>query len=143
LFWTSSPAVQFNTAYQGIATSRSLSPVAAARLFAMTNMTSADALVACFDAKYTYLAWRPQFAIPQGAADGNPVTVGDASWTPLAPTPGHPEYPSAHGCASEAQVYALVTFLGTSNINLDLSATVPNLLHPTRHYDTASQLVDE
>src|SRR5579859_1043221 len=143
LFWTSSPAIQFNTAYQGIATSRNLSPMQAARLFAMTNMTSADALIACFDAKYTYLAWRPQFAIPQGDADGNPFTTGDPTWKPLAPTPSHPEYPSAHGCGSEAQIYALVTFLGTPNINPDISATVPNLLHPTRHYQTAGQLIDE
>ncbi len=143
LFWTSSAAVQYNTAYQGIATTQALSPVQAARLFAMTNMTSADALLACWDAKYTYLAWRPQFAIPQGDADGNPFTTGDPTWKPLAPTPAHPEYPSAHGCGSEGQVYGLVAFLGTSTINLDISATVPNLLHPTRHYQTASQLLYE
>jgi hypothetical protein len=143
LFWTSSPAVQFNTVFQGIATNRELSPVQAARLFAMTNMASADALVACWDAKYTYLAWRPQFAIPQGDADGNPLTRGDPTWTPLAPTPAHPEYPSAHGCGSEAQAYALMAFLGTSNINIDITGTVPNLLHPTRHYQTVSQLVNE
>jgi hypothetical protein len=143
LFWTSSPAVQFNTAYQGIATSQGLSPVEAARLFAMTNMTSADALIACWDAKYHYLAWRPQFAIPQGDSIGNPLISGDPTWKPLAPTPAHPEYPSAHGCGSEAQVYGLVTFLGTSDINLDITATVPNLLHPTRHYQTAGQLINE
>ncbi len=143
LFWTSAPAVQFNTVYQGIATSRNLSPVQAARLFAMTNMVGADALVACWDAKYTYLAWRPQYAIPQGDLDGNPLTKGDPTWKPLAPTPSHPEYPSAHGCGSEAQAYALVAFLGTNNINIDITATVPNLLHPTRHYQSANQLIDE
>jgi hypothetical protein len=143
LFWTSSPAIQFNTAYQGIATGRNLNAVQAARLFAMTNMAGADGLVACWDAKYTYLAWRPQFAIPQGDLDGNPLTRGDPTWTPLAANPAHPEYPSAHGCGSEAQVYALATFLGTSNINIDITGTVPNLLHPTRHYQSANQLIDE
>jgi hypothetical protein len=142
-FWTSQPGIQFNVAYQGIATSRCLSPVQAARLFAMTNMSGADALIACFDSKYHSLAWRPQFAIPQGEADGNAFTRGDPTWTPLAPTPAHPEYPSAHGCGSEAQIFALVAFLGTPNINLDISATVPNLLHPTRHFQTAGQLIDE
>ena len=102
-----------------------------------------DALVACWDAKFTYLAWRPQFAIPQGDADGNPATIGDPAWKPLAPTPAHPEYPSAHGCGSEAQVYALMTVLGTSNVNVDISATVPNLLHPTRHYQSVNQIINE
>ena len=142
-FWTSSPALQFNTIYQGIATSRNLRPVQAARLFAMTTMAGADALVACWDAKYTYLAWRPKFAIPQGDADGNPYTMGDPTWTPLAPTPAHPEYPSAHGCGSEAQIYALVAFLGTSNINIDITGNALNLVHLTRHYPTAGQLINE
>ena len=143
LFWTSNAAVQYNTAFQGLATSRNLSPVQAARLFAMTTMIGADGLIACWDAKYNYLAWRPQFAIPQGDLDGNPFTTGDPTWKPLAPTPPHPEYPSAHGCASEGVVYALMAFLGTSNINIDITATVPNLARPTRHYQTAAQLIAE
>jgi hypothetical protein len=143
LFWTSAPIMQYNAAFQGLATGRNLSPVQAARLFAMTNIVSVDAQIACWDAKYHYLAWRPQFAIPQGDLDGNPFTQADPTWKPLAPTPAHPEYPSAHGCASEAVVYALVDFLGTNNINLDITATVPNLLHPTRHYQSASQLINE
>jgi hypothetical protein len=143
LFWSSHPAFPFNNMYQAIVTSHNLSAVQAARLFAMTNMVGADALVACWDAKYTYLFWRPQFAIPQGDTDGNPATIGDPTWKPLAPTPAHPEYPSAHGCYSESQVYTLITFLGTSNINVDITSSVPNLLHPTRHYQSANQLINE
>jgi hypothetical protein len=143
LFWTSAPVPQFNNMYQSIATGRNLSPVQAARLFATTDMFGADGLVACWDAKYTYLAWRPQFAIPQGDLDGNPFTQGDPTWKPMAPTPAHPEYPSAHGCGSEAQVYALMAFLGTSNLNVDITGNAPNLVQPTRHYQTAGQLIDE
>jgi hypothetical protein len=143
LFWTSAPVPQFNNMYQSIVTGRNLSPVQAARLFAMTNIFGADGLVACWDAKYTYLAWRPQFAIPQGDLDGNPFTRGDPTWKPLEPTPSHPEYPSAHGCGSEAQVYALMAFLGTSNINVDMTGNAANLVQPTRHYQTAGQLIDE
>jgi hypothetical protein len=143
LFWTANFVPQFNNMYQAVATSRNLSPVQAARLFAMTNMVGTDAQVACWDAKYTYLAWRPQFAIPQGDTDGNPATTGDPTWKPLALTPPHPEYPAAHGCVSEAQVYALMTVLGSSNFNVDISSPVPNLMHPTRHYQTATQLINE
>jgi PAP2 superfamily len=143
LFSTSAPIPQFNNMYQSVIASYNLTAVQATRLLAMTNLVGADALVACWDAKYTYLAWRPQFAIPQGDLDGNPFTRDDPTWTPLAPTPSHPEYPSAHGCGSEAQTYALVSFLGTPNINVDITGNAPGLVHATRHYQTASQLINE
>ena len=143
LFWTSSATIQYNDVFQGLALNDNLSPVQAARLFAMGDMVGSDSLIACFDAKYHYLAWRPAFAVPQGDATGNPLTIGDPTWKPLGATPNHPEYPSAHGCASEATAYVLEAFLGTPNINIDVVSTVPNLLHPTRHYQTAGQLIDE
>ena len=95
------------------------------------------------DAEYTYLAWRPAFAIPQGDTDGNPLTMGGPTWKPLAATPSHPEYPSAHGCATEATAYVLMDFLGTSNINLDVTGNAPGLVQTMRHYTTAADLVNE
>ena len=35
------------------------------------------------------------------------------------------------------------TFLGTKRIEVDLTSTVPNLTHPTRHYERTSDLVRE
>jgi hypothetical protein len=142
-FFTTNAVIQYNTAFQTLATNRSLSPMQAARLFAMGNMVTADAAIACFDAKYHYEFWRPVYAIPQGDTDGNPRTTGDPAWTPLIATPTHAEYPAAHGCATEAEAYVFMAFLGTSNINLDLTSTVPGLLHPTRHYATVNDLVTE
>ena len=55
LFWTAHVFPQSNIAYQKIVNTRGLSAVEAARLMAMGNMVGADALVACFDAKYHYL----------------------------------------------------------------------------------------
>lgn len=60
----------------------------AARIYALLGVTHYDALVACYDAKYTYWAMRPFMA------DKNVVT--------LFPTPNHPSYPAAHGCMSGA-----------------------------------------
>jgi hypothetical protein len=142
-FWTSSNAIQDENVYAGIALNDNLRPVQAARLFAMGYMVVSDSLVACWDAKYHYLAWRPAFAIPQGDADGNPLTIGDPTWKSLVATPPHPEYPSAHSCGSEAEVYVLEAFLGTPNINIDVIGTVPGLVQTTRHYQTAGQLIDE
>jgi hypothetical protein len=48
---------------------------------AMGSTAGADALIACLDAEYTYLAWRPAFAIPRGDTDRNARTVADPDWT--------------------------------------------------------------
>jgi len=67
-----------------------------ARLFAVVTQASDDALIAVFDAKYTYNFWRPVTAIRNGDLDGNDATERDPSWTPFIDTPMHPEYPCAH-----------------------------------------------
>ena len=142
-FWSANAIVQYNTAFKQIAEDQELDAVQAARLFAMGNLVGADALIACFDAKYHYLFWRPQFAVPLGDTDGNPDTAGDPTWTPLLATPNHPEYPSAHGCFSAAQAEVFTAFFGTKRIEVDVTSTVPNLTLSTRHYDRAADLVQE
>jgi len=52
-FWSANSATQYNEAFARVATDRRLDAVRAARLFAMGNLVAADALIACFDAKYT------------------------------------------------------------------------------------------
>lgn len=142
-FWSTNAIVQYNSALKDLTLKRNLGALQAARLFAMGNLVASDALLACFDAKYHELFWRPQFAIPLGDTDGNPDTVGDSSWKPLIATPNHPEYPAAHGCLTSAEAEVFAAFLGTNRIDLDLTSTVPNLVHPTRHYDRVTDLVHE
>jgi hypothetical protein len=67
-----------------------------ARLLAVAAMAMDDALIAIFDAKYTYNLWRPVTAIRNGDLDGNNATDRDPGWTPFIETPMHPEYPCAH-----------------------------------------------
>ena len=141
-FWTTHAVQQWNTAIGDLAQRRDLDVDQAARLFAMVDVISADALIACFDAKYQYLFWRPEFAVPQGDSDGNPATKADPIWKPLAATPAHPEYPSAHGCFSMAAATTLAAFLGTRHIDIDMPSVVtPDM--PTRHFDTVRQLIRE
>jgi hypothetical protein len=74
-----------------------------ARLFAMLQMSQADAYVASLDSKYHHNFWRPITAIRAAANDGNPGTAADDTWAPFgAVTPAMPEYPSAHACAATA-----------------------------------------
>jgi hypothetical protein len=142
-FWSANSIVQYNTVFKTIAQKQGLNAAQAARLYAMGNLTGADALIACFDAKYRYLFWRPQFAIPQANTAGNPNITADPNWKPLIASPNHPEYPSAHGCYSSAEAEALRAFLGTTNINVDITSSAPNLRQPTRHFATLNELVSE
>lgn len=77
-----------------------------ARLVAGFHAITGDAQIAIYDAKYTYVAWRPVTAIRTGSVDPDP------SWTPLLATPRHPEYPSGHtGFAGSAEA-ALTALAG-------------------------------
>ncbi len=66
-----------------------------------------------------------------------------ATWKPLLATPNHPEYPAAHGCLTSAVAEVLVFFLGTNQIDVDDTSSMPGLLHPVRHFERANDLVQE
>ena len=141
-FWTANVINQYNLFLRAIAAGHSMKIEDAARLLAMGNMVSADASIACWDSKYAYSFWRPVQAI-RGAAP-NP----DPSWKPfLAPTPNHPEYPSAHGCLTSALLIGVGVVLGTKQINVDIPGLNPatGLLDPnyTRHFETEKDAMRE
>ena len=127
LFWTDNNTRQWNDAMLRLATARGLSLVQTTRMLAMAHVAAGDAQIACFDAKYHYWFWRPDHAIPGAATDGNPDTVADPSWKPLATTPNFPEYPSAHACSSTAVVAALDAFFGTDQVTISLDSRAPGL----------------
>ena len=86
-FWTANVIRQFNIAARDLATGHSLNLLETARLFAMVNTVSADALMSVLNSKYRFLFWRPVTAINPTAVtadsfgpvpgfdDGNPRTI--------------------------------------------------------------------
>ncbi|MEU0565417.1 phosphatase PAP2 family protein [Nonomuraea sp. NPDC005983] len=84
-----------------------------ASLFALLNLTLADATIGIYDAKYTYRFWRPITAI-RLAAD-NPQVKPDPKWTPLVATPPDPSYPGMHSDISTAAATVLAAFYGDRN----------------------------
>ena len=131
-FWAEPPVQQARGALRKFVLDHQLDIVDAARFMAMISVTYADALIACFDAKYVYTFWRPITAIRAGDTDGNARTIADPAWATLLPaTPNHPEYPSAHSCITPAGGRVIATFLGTRTIDF----TVPSLTGlGDRHY---------
>ena len=123
-FWAEPPVQQARASFRKLVLDHGLDVVEASRFMAMVSVTYADALIACFDAKYHYAFWRPITAIRAGHTDGNEATVGDPTWsTFLAATPNHPEYPSAHACITPAGGLVIARFLGTPKIDF----TVPSV----------------
>jgi hypothetical protein len=111
-----------------------------ARLFALLNLTLADALTSAFDAKYTYLFWRPVTAIRNADSDGNAETIPDATWSPFLLTPPHPEFPSEHSALQSAGARVMAAYFGESYAFQSTSPTVPGL---TRSYGGFQALVNE
>jgi hypothetical protein len=109
-----------------------------ARLLAMVNVAIADAIIACFDAKYTYDSWRPVTAIQAG-------TLGPAAdWLPLLSTPPFPAYPSAHACGAGAAATVLTLTFGDDERSLTLtSPTAPGVEFAYRSFEAIADQIDD
>jgi hypothetical protein len=139
-FWAEPPVQQAHGAFRRFVLDHRLDLVDASRFMAMISVAYADALIACFDAKYHYAFWRPVTAIRAADTDGNPRTVADPSWSPLIVTPNHPEYPAAHACVTTAGARVVARFLHTRRIDY----TIPSLTGlGDRHYESVRDLVHE
>jgi len=99
-----------------LATTQHLNTLRAARMFAMVDLTEADAIIACFNEKEAWNRWRPVTAIQLADTDGNPATTADPNWLPLLVTPPHPDYTSGHTCSTGATMSTLTYFFRADNI---------------------------
>ena len=124
-----------------------------ARLFALLNIATADALIANQTWKYTYSFWRPVTAI-RWPDDGNPETQSDPVWRPFLVTPPYPDYPCALPSGTGAAASVLREFFGTDDIAFTVTfnagpVPLPAPLAPlparsiTRTFSSLSQAVEE
>jgi hypothetical protein len=129
-FWQTSPTTNYNAIARRLVDQQSLDLSDSARLFAMLNLSAADALINTWNDKYHYTFWRPITAI-RHPDDGNPATVTDASWTPYfdptrVPLPGevgpalitppYPDHVSGATAYASASMAALASFFGTDEM---------------------------
>src|SRR5713226_4982471 len=106
-----------------------------ARLFAVLNLSFADSTIAFYDAKYHYKLWRPVTAIREANTDGNPATVSDPNWTPLAVTAPDPSYPGAHSTISADGATVLSAFFGNQDHIRVTSDVLPGTVRTFASYD--------
>jgi len=139
LFWSENASIQWPRTLRQLAIGHGLGLAETARMLALTQVASADAALACFDAKYHYLFWRPIHAIRRADTDGNPATEADPTWTPLLFV-NHPEYPGAHGCLTKAVTETLAAFFGTDKVAFSMDSTVTGT---TRYYKRFKEAAKE
>jgi hypothetical protein len=140
LFWQSNTPLTWNRIAAQISAERGLSFHENVHLFALLNVTMADAVIACWDSKYRYSFWRPITAIREGLtpADADPTWE---PWLDFFPpgTPAFPEYPSAHGSISGSAAFILASAFGDNT-----SFTVTSESRPgTRSFSSFSSAISE
>jgi hypothetical protein len=144
-FWLATPSAIWNGVARQIIAAKNLDLSSAARTLALMYMSTSDAGVACWDAKYTYNFWRPTTAIRQGDLDDNARTVADPAWAPLFNVPQHPEYISGHSTNSSAMAWILILLYGDDPgvVMTVTSPTNPNLQRQwTKLTEGISEVID-
>ena len=142
-FYSGNIPAQWNSALRGIATRYLRRTGDSARLFALANMATADAIISSWDSKVHYRFWRPITAIVEADHDGNPHTISDASWQPLINTPNYPDYTSGANNVAGAMTRTLEWFFGTNRVTFDVTTTVPQAVQKKRTYRRFSDAADD
>jgi hypothetical protein len=125
-FWSDQTAAQWSRAVRRIVTDRGLRLGEAARLLAMVWVSTGDAAIACFDAKYHHRFWRPVHALQ----------ASDPTWQPLLNV-NHPEYPSGHACLTGAVTTALRSYFGTDRVGFTVDSTTTGVIRTYRRFGAA------
>lgn len=116
------PPGHWNQIAQTVSWQRGLTLAENARLFALLNISMADAAILCWEGKYGYSFWRPITAIREADLDDNPDTTPDRDWDCLLTTPPFPSYASGHSTFSGAAATALARFFGSDAMRFTIGS---------------------
>ncbi len=143
LFWAGNTPLYWNRIAAQLAVARELTLAENAHLFALLNVTMADAAIACWDGKYRYVFWRPITAIRAGLtpADADPTWVPWLDFFP-AGTPAHPEYPSGHSTVSGSAAFILSAAFGENTAFTVTSDVRPGTRSFSSFSDTVAEIAD-
>ena len=145
-FWAGNTPLYWNRIASQLSAERHLTLTENAHLFALLNISMGDAGIACWDAKYRYVFWRPITAIRNADLDNNPATDVDPTWTPVLDattgTPAHPEYPSGHSTVSGAAAFILAAEFGENTSFSVTSETGPGTRHFANFSAATSEIAD-
>ncbi len=143
LWWQSTPLATWNAVSRDLVGDPAFNVGLAdsARLFAMQNLSAADAAINCWNDKYHFDFWRPGNAITTTLDDKNDATETDSTWAALLTAP-YPEWTSGHNCLDAANVTVLRMFFGDDPVGgpFQITSTFANPGGPTvRTFETFTQ----
>jgi hypothetical protein len=158
VFWQTNPAANYNALARRFVDQFGLGLSDSARLFAMLDLSAADAIINVWNDKYHYRFWRPITAIQQGGTDGNADTLADPSWTPLfnpglpatiggvgpaLVTPPYPEHPSGAMGYASASMHAFASFFGRDEMSTPFYLTSSRFPGEQRPFSRFSDVTNE
>lgn len=166
-FWQTNPSANYNALARRLVDQFGLGVTDSARLFAMLDLSAADAIINAWNDKYHYKFWRPITAIRQGDTDGNGGTDVDTGWTPLfsagfptspplpaSPlpvggvggplgTPPYPDHVSGAATNASASMHALASFFGSDVMSTGFFLTSGRFPGEQRLFSRFSDVTNE
>ncbi|GAB5434413.1 MAG: vanadium-dependent haloperoxidase [Epibacterium sp.] len=110
------------------------------RMLALLNVALSDALVAGFNAKYSYALWRPQTAVEAlGKTYNHPDLEPGLVWESRIPAPMHPEYPCQHCTSGSAALEVMTSVFGSAPFPIRFEGAA----NISKSYDSLQQFAEE
>jgi hypothetical protein len=137
-FWsddlgTATPPGHWNVVAETLAKEKGLSVLETARLFALLNISEADAGISVWETKFYYSTWRPETAIREMDTKLNSAEAPNPDFIPNLPSPSFPSYVSGHSAFSATAARTLALFFGTDEIPFSVGSDgLPGVIH---HFD--------
>ena len=120
-YWQTNPAANYNAIARRLVDQFSLDVTDSARLFAMLDLSAADAIINTWNDKYYWNFWRPITAIRSTDPTWTPLfdpslPVATAGIGPALITPPYPDHSSGATAYASASMHALASFFGTDEM---------------------------
>ena len=144
IFYSDNFMMLWQRTLRSIATAYVVNLGDSARMFALANLSAADALIGAWDAKRYYNFWRPITAIRNADTDGNSETIADPTWTPFnaAGTPNYPDYTSGANNLTGSMANALSNFFGQDKVTFTVESRFQNVIR-TKTYERFSDMCQD
>jgi hypothetical protein len=120
-YWQTNPVANYNAIARRFVDQFSLDVADSARLFALMDLSAADAIINAWNDKYYWNFWRPITAIRRTDPTWTPLfdpslPVATAGIGPPLITPPYPDHVSGATTYASASMHALASFFGTDQM---------------------------
>ena len=151
-YWQTNPAANYNAIARRFVDQFSLNVTDSARLFALLDLSAADAIINAWNDKYHWNFWRPITAIRRTDPTWTPLfdpslPVAIAGIGPALITPPYPDHPSGATTYASASMHAFASFFGTDEMTFYATSSRfpidPTQPRERRYFNRFSDLTNE